>query len=125
MLKRSGRRSMLTTTAFPEKPFRLPPASAWRALHAGMYLSRLRLRHKRARLPDPGWSRKPECLYLSAKKMLPLGLGLMWIKPPTGTSRSRVRVRGHAERELCPYVQDLRRQVVMEPPGVTLLRRFW
>src|ERR1700679_3124744 len=106
---------MFPTKASPKKPLRLPPASAWHAVHAVRYLSRSRLRHKRARLPDPGWTRKQESLYWSEKKMLPPGLDPMWIKPPIGTSRSRERVREHEERESCPYVQDQPRQVVTRP----------
>src|ERR1700685_842359 len=107
---------MFPTKASPEKPLRLPPASAWSGLHAVTYLSRSRLHHKRARLPGPGWRRKQESLYLSENEMLQPGLDPMWIKPPIGTCRSRERVREHKERESCPYVQDQPRRVVMEPP---------
>src|ERR1700722_1729583 len=116
MLKRNERRSMFPTKASPEKPLRLPPASAWRALRAVTYLSRSRLHHKRARLLNPGWTRKQESLCMSEKEMLQPGLDPVWIKPPIGTSRSRERVREHEERESCPYVQDQPRQVVTEPP---------
>src|ERR1700733_10328276 len=107
---------MFPTKASPEKPLRLPPASAWRALHAATYLSRSRLHHKRARLLNHGWTRKQESLCLCEKEMLQPGVDPMWKKPPIRTSGSRGRVRKRGERESCPYVQDQPRQVVTEPP---------